>query len=184
MKKVLLASLASFLVAVPGFAFQEEGCQCKPMPVVNAKGTDGRTYTTTTLTAQPTVLVFIKLGCPHNAKAAVDLNRLATGLKGKASVIGVLDADLAKAKELTKELKLQFPLVADPQHKMIEGFGVSNSLDLALVCPKDKKVGQTWNGYSQTILKELVAAIPHHGGPAVKLDLSKFPSKRVSGCGF
>lgn len=180
--------MALAIVSLGAFALtraeEPGGCQCHPMPSFKVAGTDGKTYTQDSLCAKTTVVVFLKAGCPHNAKAAPDLNRFAKQLGPKVAFVGVTDLDVPKAKALVKELKLNFPVLADAKKSIVSGFGATHGLDLAVVCPKDRKVAKVWNGYSATILKEVVASLPEHGGPALKLDLSSYPKGRASGCGF
>ncbi len=173
--------IASFILATTA---TQETCECKPMPNFSLKASDGNTYSQASLVKKDTVVVFFSNGCPHNPKAAPDMNKLKAIFGSKVSIVGMSNLNATEAKAYANELNLKFPLLADPDGKIIEKFGATHSLDFALVCSKDKKIGKLWNGYSRTIIGELFAEIKHHGGPAIKADLSSFPTGRQSGCGF
>ncbi len=182
MKTLTTFTLAAIVLA--GTAIAEEPCKCKPLPSFKLAATNGKTYTQSDMTKKATVVVFLKAGCPHNPKAVSDLNRLMTDLTSKVWVVGVVDLDAKAAKKYASELKVKFPLIADANKKVVNGFGAKRSLDMAIVCSHDKKVAQVWEGYNQASLKELVVSLPGHGGPTLKMDYSKYPKSLVSGCGF
>lgn len=185
--KSLLTLFASLAIVVCTFAMvqaQEEACACKAMPTFRVTGTDGKIWSQTTITNRPTVVVFLKAGCPHNAKGVADMNRLRSALGDKVGFVGVTDLPLADAKRLARDLGVQFPVLPDPAKTIVNGFAAGHSLDIALTCPEDKRIANSWEGYSQDILKELVAAIHEHGGPQVRLDYSAFPAGLQSGCSF
>jgi peroxiredoxin len=157
---------------------------CKPLPTFSLKATNGKTYTQRDFSAMPTVVIFLKKGCPHNPKSAPDFNKLPAMLGKKVNVVAITDADLATAKAYAKEIKLNVPLIADAKLSVINAFGAKRSLDMAITCTHDKKVAQMWEGYSQESLKELVASLPGHGGPSLNIKFDGFPTKKQSGCPF
>lgn len=171
-------SLCSLVHAEP------EGCGCKPMPKFSAVATDGKTYTNDTFCAKPTVVVFLRANCPANPGAMADLNRLASQLGAKVAFVGVTNMTAKDAKAYAAKLGAKFPVVADPDKKIVDGFGAKKSLDMALICPKDKKIAQSFDGYSRATIKAIVAALPGHGGPKLALDLGKYPTAKKSGCSF
>lgn len=183
MNKTILALTGSIFITSVACA-QEEACACKAMPHFSIAATNGKTYTDKKLTAKPTVVVFLSAGCPHNPKAMNDLNRLAGQLGSQVQFVGVTNLGLASAKTYAKTLGAKFPILADVRKSVITGFGAQHSLDIAIVCAKDKRVAKVWDGYSQATLKELVDSLPEHGGPKLKLDLSAYPVHKHSGCGF
>jgi len=179
-----MKTLSTFVITLAlatAFA-QEENCKCKAMEGFSVKATDGKTYTKDTLCAKNTIVVFLSAGCPHNPKAAPDFNKLSAQLGKDVRLVGVTNLDVAKAKKYASELKLNFPLLADADKAIISSFGAKHSLDLALVCAKDKKVANVTEGYSKGIVEEIIASLPHHGGPKLKLNLSTFPATKKSGC--
>lgn len=157
---------------------------CKPIPSFSLKATDGKTYTQKEFAAKPTVVIFLKKGCPHNPKSAPDFNKLPGLFGAKVNVVAITDADLATAKAYAKEIKLTVPIIADAKLSVINAFGAKRSLDMAITCAHDKMIAQMWEGYSQATLKELVASLPGHGGPKLTVNLSGFPAKKQSGCPF
>lgn len=179
MKKLTL--LVPFL-AIAIASAQEESC--KPLPKFKLQATNGKSYGTKEFGAKPTVVIFLKKGCPHNPHSAPDLNLLAKQLGPKVNVVAVVDADLKTAKGYAKELKLNIPLIADGKKSLIGAFGAKRSLDMAITCAHDKKIAQVWEGYNRETLEQLVASLPAHGGPSVKLNAKQFPEKKQSGCPF
>jgi peroxiredoxin len=177
-----MRKLALILSLVVTVASAQEAC--KPLPTFSLKATDGKTYTQKEFASKPTVVIFLKKGCPHNPKSAPDFNKLPGLLTNKVNVVAITDADLETAKKYAKEIKLNLPLLADPKLSVIKAFGAKRSLDMAITCAHDKMIAQIWEGYSQESLKSLVASLPGHGGPSVKPDLSGFPAKKQSGCPF
>ncbi|QYK54459.1 MAG: redoxin domain-containing protein [Fimbriimonadaceae bacterium] len=176
--------LASAILATASLSPQEDPCLCSPLPSFSLKASDGKTYTQESVVKKNTVVVFLAAGCPHNPKAAKDLNHLKSLLGDKVAMVGMTNMAGDKVKAYAEELGLKFPLISDSKGTVIEKFGATHSLDLALVCKEDRKIGKTWSGYNQTILTELFKELPKHGGPAMKVDLSSFPTARQSGCGF
>ncbi len=177
-----MSKLALFLLLVVACASAQEAC--KPLPTFSLRATNGKTYTQKEFATKPTVVIFLKKGCPHNPKSAPDFNRLAEMLGKKVNVVAITDADLATAKAYAKEIKLNVPLIADAKLSVINAFGAKRSLDMAITCTHDKRVAQMWEGYSQESLKELVASLPGHGGPSLNIKFDGFPTKKQSGCPF
>lgn len=150
----------------------------RPIPAFTAQATDGKTYTAATLVKKDTVLVFIQGHCPHNKKAMPDWNKFATALKSHTRILGVLGAGLKEAKEFASQHKTVFPILADKDFKMIEGFAAKQSLDNAVVLSRTKAWEKSWSGYSADSLSEILQTL----GTKTKVDLSSFPEKTQSGC--
>lgn len=162
----------------------EDGCACKDAVAFQLKGTDGKTWTQETILAKPTLVVFLKAKCPHTPPAIADFNRLSKEFGGKAALVGMIDLKPEEAKAFAAKHKVAFPLIADPGAETIVKMGGRHSLDMALSCPKDKRIGATYEGYSRQILGKVVQDIAHHGGPSLRIELTKYPAKKASGCGF
>ncbi|MEJ5169905.1 MAG: redoxin domain-containing protein [Fimbriimonadales bacterium] len=163
---------------------KEDGCACKEAVAFRLQATDGKTWTQETILSKPTLVVFLKAKCPHTPPALADFNRLAKDFGGKATVVGMIDLKIAEAKEFAKKNKVAFPLIADPGAETMVKMGAAHSLDMALSCPKDKRIGSTYEGYSREILGKVLKDMVQHGGPSLKVDLSKYPAKKASGCGL
>ena len=162
----------------------EEDCACRQAVSFRLQATDGKTWTQDTILAKPTLVVFLKAKCPHTPPAIADFNRLSKDFGGKAVLVGMIDLKLAEAREFAKKNKVAFPLIADPGAETIVKMGGAHSLDMALSCPKDKRIGSLYEGYSREILGKVLKDMVHHGGPSLKVDLSRYPAKKASGCGF
>ncbi len=175
-KFAIIAALAAALVNA------QETCSCKAMPTFTAKASDGKTYTKEVLTAKPTVLVFIKPGCPHNPQGMKDFNRLHKALGDKVQFVGIATGDATKVGQLVKQFSVSFPVIADADKSITQAFNANHSLDFGLICAKDKRLAKLWDGYSAAFFKEMTASLPEHGGPKVKLDLASYPAQRKSGC--
>jgi peroxiredoxin len=183
MKKLIAFTLVVSSVAAN--AGLQEACECKPLPKFSAKASDGKTYSSTELVKKPTVVFFLKAGCPHNPKSAPLLNKLKAAIGPKVNFVAVTNLTQAEAAKYAKELGTSFPLLADADKKIVKGFGVSNSLDFALLCPDDKKVAKTWHGYNRKIMGEFLTELANHKGPKkVAFDLNSVPKGLQSGCGF
>ena len=151
-------------------------------PTFALKATNGVTYGVPGAKAKPMVIVFFRAGCPHNPKSANDLNRLAAALKGKATLVAMTNLAAGEVKAYAKEIKTQLPLMADPKATIIRSFGASHSLDMVAIAPGGKVIA-FYDGYSRTRLAELSAKLAPYG-QGVSLDISKYPEKIQSGCGF
>lgn len=180
MNTLLISALFTTLIANT----QDEPCQCKPLPTFSLKASDGLTYTQSSLSKKPTVVFLLSSGCPHNPKAAPDLNKFKALAGSKVGVVAITNMDDKDVKGYAKELGLKIPLLADPNGEIIRKFGGKHSLDIALICSDDKKIGNFWEGYSRSIFGEIFKEISEHGGPKIEADLSVFPTKRASGCSF
>lgn len=183
MKKLI--ALTFIVSTVTAFAGRQETCECKPLPKFFGKGSDGRTYSSTELVKKPTVVFFLKAGCPHNPKSTPLLNKLKAAIGPKVNFVAVTNLTQAEATKYAKELGATFPLIADADKKIVKGFGASNSLDFALLCPDDKKVARTWHGYNRKIMGEFLTELANHKGPKkIAFDLNSVPKGLQSGCGF
>lgn len=156
----------------------------RAIPTFSLKASDGLTYSQRSLVKKPTVVVFLSHSCPHTAKAAPDLNRL-KGMFGKnVALVAITDGNEKTAKSLASANKFKFPVLGDESGKTIEKFGARHSLDFVLIDARSKKVVNFWEGYSRTIVGEILNEIGNNGGPRIKADLSAFSESRMSGCGF
>lgn len=157
----------------------------KEAPSFTAKATNGATYSAKSFLKKPALLVFLNHECPHSKAATPDLNRLRKQIAGQVQLIAVTDLDLAAAKKYGKEIKADFPLLADPDKKILKAFGGKFSLDFTTVSGKDKPTfPQIWEGYSRARILEALKGLPGGEKAFAKLDLSYLPADRQSGCQF
>jgi peroxiredoxin len=158
--------------------------QSPALPAFSLKGTDGKVYSNSNLFTKPTVLLFLKKGCPHNPKAMADMNRLKSEMGSKVNFLAVCNVSDSEGKVYAKELGAKFVILADKDQKLISGAGAEFSLDIALISPKTKKVAKIWTGYNNQAIAELYEWLPKVGGVKPKTVASKYPKGTVSGCGF
>lgn len=148
------------------------------VPAFELRASDGLTYTQQSLLKKPTLVVFFNESCPHSKMAAPDFVKLKSMLGTQTALVGFTNLPADKVRAYAKELKLNFPLIAEGESGIIRRFGATHSLDLAVIDPQRKEVVKRWNGYSRSILEEAADLLNR------KLDLSTFPNSRASGCGF
>ena len=145
----------------------------KKAPLFSLKDQSGKTHTLAAYAGRPVILYFYPKddtpGCTKEACAFQD--NLPKFGKGKAAVLGVSVLDeQSKAKFATK-YSLTFPLLADPDHEVIEQYGVwqeksmygKNYMGVARVTyliGADGKVVKRWDGvkvdgHAEEVLQEL-----------------------------
>ena len=145
----------------------------KKAPPFSLKDQSGKTHTLAAYAGRPVILYFYPKddtpGCTKEACAFQD--NLPKFGKGKAAVLGVSVLDeQSKAKFATK-YSLTFPLLADPDHEVIERYGVwqeksmygKNYMGVARVTyliGADGKVVKRWDGvkvdgHAEEVLQEL-----------------------------
>lgn len=153
------------------------------LPVFSLKQANGSAvWTERSLSAKPTLVVLLSKGCPHNAKAAPHLSKLAKVLSGKVRVIGVVNADKADAAAYQKSIGLDLPVISDPKMTLISGMGGRHSLDFFSLAGKGvRRAAGFWEGYSRDWIAEALKGIKVTIPPA-KLEF--LPAGRQSGCGF
>lgn len=150
-------------------------------PAFKLTGTDGKSYTQNSFEKKPALVVFLNSQCPHSKKAAPDFNKLFKGLGAGVQVIAITDLDAKAAKMYAKELKAEFPLLADPDRKIIKKFGAKFSLDMTVISGKKPAFPQIWEGYSEDWVKETLSK---SGAKLPKFDFAFLPDDRQSGCQF
>ncbi len=148
---VAVVALASVL---PAFG-REELKSGAVAPAFSAAGSDGKTHTLASLTKDgPVHLYFIKIGCPVNHRAAPFVNKLDKAYGNKSRVVGVINGSAADAKAWAKEYGTKFPILADPDLKIIHAYHADHSPWVVSV-GKDKKVTKAISESSSVNLKGL-----------------------------
>jgi peroxiredoxin len=133
------------------------------VPQFTAQATDGATYKTAGLVGKPTIFVFL---LPEgSAEVVAGFNKLAANYRGHVQVLGVVRADLTRAKRFARANKVNFPLIPDADGAIAEGFEAKNNFDMTIVATKsgEPRFPKIWNGYSKANVEELLAMIGHHG---------------------
>jgi peroxiredoxin Q/BCP len=95
-------------------------------PAFSLEDQDGKTHSLKDYAGRPLVLYFYPKddtpGCTREACAFRDA--LPEFKKGKAAVLGVSILDTASKGRFARKHKLNFPLLADPDHKVADKYGV------------------------------------------------------------
>ena len=95
-------------------------------PAFSLQDQDGKTHSLKDYAGRSLVLYFYPKddtrGCTREACAFRDA--LPSFKKGKAAVLGVSILDTASKAKFARKHKLNFPLLADPDHKVAEKYGV------------------------------------------------------------
>lgn len=157
---------------------------CKnPVPAFEAIASNGVKYSNKSFVEKPTVVVFLKKGCPSNPSAAPHFNQLAKSLGSSANVVAFVNGSLADAKEEAKRIGATFPLIPDPKRTVITGCGASKSLDFTIVATaKEAKFPKLWEGYSKASVGEALEIIVKHGKKLNTYKLDQFPADNRRGC--
>lgn len=177
----LVAALAIGLGANQGVA---QGTQAgKKAPGFSGKASDGKNYSLQSVVAskKPTLLYFIGSTCPVNAQAVKYFNSIASAYKGKVNFLGVIDADKAGYDKWQKRFNSPFPVVFDPNLKIIHAYNAERSPWAVMVDSKGVIVDE-WQGYSVEYLTEIGAAIAKSSKTkAVKVNTSGAPGRPTYG---
>lgn len=149
----------------------------KKAPAFSAKATDGKTHTLKGHNEKGlTFLYFIKEGCPVNHQAAPHVQKLAAAYGEKANLIGVYDGPIGDAKSWTKRYRASFPVLEDPDVKVIHAYGALYSPWLVAV-NKDGTVAKVFEGASPKELAEINKMMASAAGMAqAKLDFTGSPT--------
>lgn len=130
------------------------------------------------------VLIFIKEGCPCSEAAEPCFLRLTRAYGSRIAFVGIIDGDVAVAERWIREHDTPYPVLADPDLKLIQSLSAERSAYVTLVT-SDGTVERLWPGYSARMLRELGARLASIAGMAeVPLDVSDAPEELTSGCPF
>lgn len=159
---------------------------CKnPVPAFKLETSDGKTYTELQLTKMPSILLFLKDGCPHNEVVVQDFARLQKEFKGEIQVVAFMNSNAESVSKWGKKLKANFPIIADAKKVVIKGCGATHSADFTIVASKETpKFPKMWSGYSRKTVTEAVEVIAKHGYKLKANKLTWMSESRVSGCGL
>lgn len=169
----------------PAMLASAKGQAGRPLSAPEAEGSDGRRHAPEAVAAaRPVVLVFIERACPCSEAAEPYFHRLHAGYGGRAAFFGVINGDRAEAEEWAKGHRVPYPVLADPDHRIIDACAAERSVWVALVAPGGT-VETIWPGYSSAMLADLGARLARHTGLAeVPIDTKGAPAEMLSGCQF
>jgi hypothetical protein len=133
---------------------------------------------------RPTVLIFIKEGCPCSEAAETCFRRLFAAYGDRASFLGVIDGGPSEARQWVVRHQTPYPVLADPDLAIIRAYGAERSAYTALIA-NGGTIDRLWPGYSAGMLRELGARLAKAEGVAeVQLDVGDAPVELTSGCSF
>lgn len=147
-----------------------------------AAASDGKTHDLAKLAKdKPTVLYFIKASCPTNEQAVRFYQRVHTAYKGKVNLVGIIDGDKAAYESWNARHKVDFPVIFDPQKRLISQFKAQRS-PWVLMVDSSGKVAKEWPGYSAPDVEALSNSIAAALGSApIKVDTSGAPARSQGG---
>lgn len=153
-------------------------------PSFELKTAEGKAYSLKSLTQDSdlVVLYFISWTCPVNAEALEYITPIANAANGKkVKFVGITNANASQFKDWQAKFKAKYPVLLDPQKKVIQAYGAERSPWFILV-NKSGEIVHTDKGYSASSLAELNERIAKvESRPAVKVDLKGAPSDMAYG---
>lgn len=162
-----------------------ERMKLKPAPDFKLKALNGMEVTLDQAVAgKPTLLFFIKDGCPCSTEAEPLFQSLKKHHGDKINLVGIIDVDIPKAREWAKTHEAEHLILVDPSKATMKAYDSPNSAYTTLIAP-DKKIEKQWPGYSQKIMKEENAMLAKlTGEPERPFDTMYAPLEDSSGCSF
>jgi peroxiredoxin len=150
-----------------------------------AIGSDGRIYALLAETAdQPLVLAFIKDGCPCSEAAEPYFRQLHAAYGSRARFLGVIDGDVAVARDWSLRHATPYPVLADPDRRLVTACAAERSAYL-MVAAQGGRIEKLWPGYGATMLTEVGAHLARLTGlNETALNTVGAPTEMVSGCEF
>jgi peroxiredoxin len=171
--------------ATPAQLAASGAVQRQPVGSFSAVAHDGRRLGWQDLAGRgPVVIVFVKKDCPCNAEFEPFFRRLQLAYRDRARFLGVIDGSREEARRYADANRIVYPLLADPDRRLISRFKVENGCYVLLLRPEGV-VETLWPGYSASMLRELggqIAALAAVG--ARSLDTADMPAALTTGCPF
>jgi peroxiredoxin len=150
-----------------------------------AEATDGQTYSLIDMSIdRPLVLIFILDGCSCSESAEPYFQKLHQVYGSRVHFLGVINGDRTMANDWMVRQGTPFPILCDPNLKIVRECGVVRSAYVALIAPGGT-IEELWPGYSSTMLTELGAKLAQYSKlPEVPIDTSGAPTRMTSGCPY
>jgi peroxiredoxin len=152
---------------------------------IEAMGTDGRRHSPASASERrPLVLFFIQDGCPCSEAAERHFQRMQAAYGEWVSFLGVIDGDTATARGWSERHGTPYPVLADPERRLIAACKADRSAYVMLVA-RGGSIEALWPGYSAEMLVDLGRRLARLTDRAeVLLGTEGAPDKLVSGCSF
>lgn len=133
---------------------------------------------------RPVVLVFIKSGCPCNVEVESYLGRVERLYRDAVRFAGVIDGDVAVAREYVGKQQVEHPVLADPDLQLIHQFDARNGCYVALFTSEGELDG-LWPGCSADAMSALGRRIALLARVEERpLDVAGMPAALITGCPF
>lgn len=133
---------------------------------------------------RPTLVHFILPECACSVRAAPQVDRLRIALGPSIRCVAIVEAEPAVAAEWCRRTGLGFEVLADPDGRRVEAFGVERSLTTLLLDADGRELAR-WRGHGVSQLVEIATTAARSAGkPAPRLDLTDVPTETVAGCTF
>ncbi len=163
-------------------AREKSGSRVPEIPLVDSEGR--KTSLKTVAVDRPMVLFFIKEGCPCSEAAEPFFHRMHTAYAAGAAFFGVIDGGGSVAREWAGRHRSPYPVLADPDLRIIRAFGADRSAYAALI-DQSGTIDRLWPGYSSGMLAELEARLTQLTGLTMPpIDATGAPIELASGCSF
>jgi peroxiredoxin len=152
---------------------------------LQADGSDGRPHSPATeATNRPAVLIFIQDSCPCSEAAEPYFHRLHAAYGDCVAFFGVVDADLETARDWSARHQTPYPVLADPDRRIIAACEAERSAYVMLVTPGGT-IESLWPGYSAGMLQELGTRLARLSGANEEpISTEGAPTEMASGCSF
>lgn len=133
---------------------------------------------------RPQFVYFVLDGCPCSIDAEPLFHDLQKRYLGKIDFVSVTDANKANAHRWSVQMLVNYPVVPDPDKKIIHAFGARASVYSCLVSV-DGKIVKMWPGYSAGLLQEINATLAKEIGQTPQpFDTKWAPKEKATGCSF
>jgi len=156
-----------------------------PAPAFETPASDGTIYRLDEIVKDaPAVLVFIKSDCPCSRSADPFFQRLQAAGRGWVRFFGVIDGDVEAARRWINQTGAVFPILADPDRKIVGDYQVENSAYVAFIGPGGR-IDKLWAGYSEPMLRELAERMAPWVKPKLDpFDVADAPRELYTGCPY
>lgn len=151
----------------------------------NQPDTSGKMLSLFSLTKdRPLLLYFIDKECPCCVTALPVVERIRSAYRKELNVVGVIDTGGAAAKKWVEANQPSYPVLQDPEFKVIKAYKAKAGAYMALIRPGGT-IDRLFPGYSRSLVKELGDRVAHLAKvPPRKIKLDDLSADPVSGCEF
>ncbi len=148
----------------------------------SAQAGDGTTQTLASLTGEKALVVyFMKSNCGTNGDAIGYFKDIQKAYGDKVNFVGVINTDKSGLDEWQTSFNVEFPMLLDPDKKLIKQYGVDSSITIYAIA-SDQSVKFVQDGFSQSSLNELNAFMAEAAGQTMaSLDFSGAPTSLTPG---